>query len=97
MTLHISRYICDVFTEMRAADKSKNYSYLIGLIEEAQVLANRMEASLEEKQDLEWHHERTAKAEKESKKLEEQVLNLKNQIKFLKTQKTKLIKKNKNI
>jgi len=33
---------------MRTCDKMKNYSFLSGLIEEAQVLANRMESGLEE-------------------------------------------------
>ena len=47
-----NRYICSVFEEMRAALKTLNFSYLPGLIEEAQVMANRMEASLYDKHDL---------------------------------------------
>jgi len=31
---------------MRTADETKNFSYMKGLIEEAQVLANRMETAL---------------------------------------------------
>ncbi len=47
-----SRYLCDVFEEMRTCDKTRNFSYMPGLIEEAQVLANRMEASLHDKAAL---------------------------------------------
>jgi hypothetical protein len=41
-----SRYICNVFEEMRECLKTNNFSYLRGLIEEAQTMANRMEASI---------------------------------------------------
>ena len=41
-----SRYICTVFDEMRDCHKTHNYSYLPGLVEEAQMLARRMEAAL---------------------------------------------------
>ncbi len=40
-----NRYICTVFEEMRKLDANKNYSSLLSLIEEAQILANRMEAA----------------------------------------------------
>jgi predicted nucleic acid-binding Zn-ribbon protein len=48
-----NRFICDVIEEMRMADKTKNYAYLAGLIEEAQSLANRMEAGLHNRRDYE--------------------------------------------
>ena len=44
------RYLCDVLEDMRKADKTKNYSYTAGLIEEAQILATAMEEALELKQ-----------------------------------------------
>ena len=50
------RYICDVFQEMRDADKSKNFSYMKGLIEEAQSMANRMENRLHLGKDAERLH-----------------------------------------
>lgn len=57
------RYLCSVLEEMRTCYKSRNFSYLLGLIEEAQVLGERMESALGEKGDLEsWH--KKAKAEK---------------------------------
>ena len=48
-----SRYICTVFDEMRTAHKNHNYSYLTSLIDEANLLASRMEAALEDIRDLE--------------------------------------------
>jgi DNA helicase TIP49 (TBP-interacting protein) len=52
--------MCDVLYEMREAYKTRNFSYLKGLIEEAQTYANRMEAKLEQVKDIEklderWH------------------------------------------
>ena len=44
-----NRYLCDVLEEMRVANKTRNYSYLKGLIEEVQVIGNRMEAGLYDK------------------------------------------------
>ena len=44
-----NRYICTVFEEMRECIKSMNFAYLPTLIEEAQMLANRMEAALGDK------------------------------------------------
>ena len=66
----IPRYICSVFDEMRAIDKSKNYGALLGLIEEAQVLANRMEAKLSEYKDIERGENYIKKLKVEIKKLE---------------------------
>jgi len=47
-----NRMLCDVLQDMREADKTKNYGYLLGLIEEAQYRGSRMEASLEDQRDL---------------------------------------------
>ena len=41
-----NRYLCDVLNEMRKCVKTLNFSYLLGLIEEAQTLGSRMEAKL---------------------------------------------------
>ncbi len=66
-----SRYICTVFDEMRTAHKNRNYSYLESLIDEANLLASRMEAALEEVQSLEELHAECKKLRKELKELEE--------------------------
>ena len=67
------RYICDVLYEMRACTKTLNFSYLIGMIEEAQTLANRMESRLYEMKDFEHLHEEIRALKKKKKKLEKEV------------------------
>jgi len=57
--------------EMRDCVKTSNFSYLSGLIEEAQSLANRMESRLYEIKDFERLHEDIRKLKVEKKKLEE--------------------------
>tara|TARA_B110000046_G_C12888883_1_gene353459 strand:+ start:465 stop:659 length:195 start_codon:yes stop_codon:yes gene_type:complete len=57
--------------EMRDCVKTSNFSYLSGLIEEAQSLANRMESRLYEIRDFERLHEDIRKLKAEKKKLEE--------------------------
>jgi hypothetical protein len=66
------RDICSVLDEMRKCVETSNFSYLSGLIEEAQSLVNRMESRLYEIKDFERLHEdiRILKAEK--KKLEKE-------------------------
>lgn len=65
---YLNRTLCDVLDEMRKADETKNYSYLTGLIEEAQSMGNRMEDKLETIRD----HERLKKKLKDKlKKLNE--------------------------
>ena len=67
------RYLCDVLYEMRACTKTLNFSYLTGMIEEAQILANRMEARLYEMKDFERLHEEIRALKKKKKKLEKEV------------------------
>lgn len=47
-----NRTLCSVLDEMRKLHETRNYSILPSLIEEAQTLANRMEASLGDKNDI---------------------------------------------
>ena len=65
-----NRYICTVLDEMRDCVKTSNFSYLSGLIEEAQSLANRMESRLFEIKDFERLHEDIRKLKAEKKNLE---------------------------
>ncbi len=46
------RYLCDILSDMRGCEKTHNYSYLPGLIEEAQYRANRMEDRLSRVKDV---------------------------------------------
>ena len=65
-----NRMICDVLDELRKCNSTRNYSYMIALVEEAQTLANRMEAALWNQKDVE--HTR-----KEHKRLKEEIKQLK--------------------
>jgi len=68
-----NRFLCDVLNEMRECTKTLNFSYLLGLIEEAQTLGNRMEAKLYEIKDFEHLHEDIKALKKKKKKLEDKV------------------------
>jgi hypothetical protein len=46
-----NRLLCAVLDEMRECVKTSNFSYLSGLIEETQSLANRMESRLYDMKD----------------------------------------------
>ena len=67
----INRMMCDVLEEMRECTKTLNFSYLLGLIEEAQSLGNRMEAKLYDIKDYERLHDDIKDLQKKKKKLEE--------------------------
>jgi hypothetical protein len=56
----VNRSLCDVLEEMRKCYETRNFAPLMGLIEEAQTRANRMEAGLNDQKDIarmneEWH------------------------------------------
>ena len=68
-----NRYLCDVLNEMRKCVKTLNFSYLLGLIEEAQTLGSRMEAKLYDIKDFERLHEEIKALQKKKKKLEEKL------------------------
>jgi vacuolar-type H+-ATPase subunit I/STV1 len=46
------RFMCAILDDMRDCAKTHNYSYLPGLIEEAQYRANRMEDRLDRVKDV---------------------------------------------
>ncbi len=66
-----NRYLCSVLDEMRECTKTLNFSYLSGLIEEAQTLGSRMEAKLYDIKDFERLRDHIKELKKEKKKLEE--------------------------
>ena len=51
--MYLHRTICSVLEEMRSCNETKNYSYLLGLIEEAQSMANKMESKIDLINDFE--------------------------------------------
>lgn len=71
-----NRFICDVFSEMRECVKTLNFSYLLGLVEEAQTLANRMESALHDNNDIGYIHERVCNLKKEKKTLKKEIMEL---------------------
>lgn len=68
--MFLNRTLCDVLSDMRTCVKTLNFSYLIGLIEEAQTMGYRMEASLYDKNDIKDSHEKIKKLKAEIKDLE---------------------------
>ncbi len=68
-----NRTLCDVLQAMRDASKSKNFSYLDGLIEEAQNYGNRMEAGL-------WDQKEFRRAEKKHKKLKAEIRKMRDEL-----------------
>jgi len=42
----LNRTMCEVLDEMRKCNELRNYSALLGLIEEVQIMGNRMESPL---------------------------------------------------
>ena len=68
-----NRYLCAVLDEMRECVKTLNFSYLLGLIEEAQTLGSRMESKLFDIKDFDRLHEEIRDLKKKKKKLEKEV------------------------
>jgi hypothetical protein len=66
----LNRTICDVLGEMRKLYETRNFSALLGLIEEAQIMSSRMEAKLYSVKDINYAEEIKAKLKKEIKELE---------------------------
>ena len=48
---YLSRTICDVLEEMRKCNETRNYAPMSSLIEEVQIMGNRMEAKLSDRRD----------------------------------------------
>ena len=73
---HLHRTLCDVLDEMRACWKTRNFAPMKGLIEEAQGMGNKMEASLYEIKDLKKLREQYLQARRDVKNLEEEKASL---------------------
>jgi len=71
--MYPNRTLCEVLEEMRQLIKHLNFSPLPGLIEEAQSLGNRMEASLNDRNDAESYRLERSKLRKAVRKLEEKL------------------------
>lgn len=60
-----NRTICQVLEEMRKLYETRNFSGLLGLVEEAQTMANRMEAKLYTAKDIQYGEDIKANLKKE--------------------------------
>lgn len=69
----VNRYVCDVLEELRKCGKTSNYSMLPSLVEEIQVMVNRMEASLADVDDIQKMQRDKSKLKKEVRKLEAEI------------------------
>jgi len=69
----LNRYVCTVLEEMRQCTKNLNFSVLPSLIEEVQILVNRMEAKLHDIKDLDNLHDRIKEKKLILSKLEEKI------------------------
>ena len=69
----LNRLLCDVLGEMRDCVKTLNFSYLSGLIEEAQSLGSRMESHLYDIKDFNCLLDDIKALEKKKKKLKEEL------------------------
>lgn len=72
-----NRTMCAVLDEMRECNKTRNFAPLLGLIEEIQIMGNKMEAGLSDKHDLEEMKEQRSIMNKELKKLQAKIDELK--------------------
>lgn len=70
---YINRTLCDVLEEMRKCNEVRNYSALLGLIEECQIFGNRMESALEDNRDIQAMYEERKRLNKELKVLRSKV------------------------
>lgn len=68
-----NRTLCDTLEAMRMCHKTRNYLYLEGLIEEAQNLANRMEAALWDQKEFKRTQKRHKRLKKEVEEMEDKL------------------------
>jgi hypothetical protein len=64
-----NRYVCDVIEDMRKCLESLNFSPMKGLIEEMQVMVNRMESAIKDQKDLVKLNDELSSARKAYKQL----------------------------
>jgi len=83
-TNELNRTLCDVLEDMRNCFDTRNFTPLSGLIEEAQIMGNKMEAALFDKDDISEWAEAKALLKKEIEKLFKQKEDLEKAVKKLK-------------
>lgn len=78
-----ARTICACLEDMRKAVKTLNFYIIPGLIEEVQMLANRMEAALDTEMSYSERRDKLRKVNQEIKETEEELTKLKNELNLL--------------
>lgn len=76
MNYYRHRFLCDILQEMRVCCKTLNFSSLLGLVEECQVLGNRMENALEQQRDILQMDEEWTQKKKKLEALEKEIKEL---------------------
>ena len=64
-----NRYLCEVLEEMRKCLETNNFSYLGGLIEEAQSMGSRMESAIQDISDIDHYRQQRSALRKEVSEL----------------------------
>ena len=93
-----NRTLCDVLAEMRKCFETRNFYYLMGLVEEAQTMGDRMEGALWDQNDFRSAREELDKAKSslekrksECRAADETLRTMKSEIKALKREKHQLL------
>lgn len=64
-----NRTVCSILADMRKAYETRNFSYLLAMIEEVQYHANRMEAAIGDMKDIERFTKTRSEIKSDIKKL----------------------------
>lgn len=84
-----NRHLCDALDDMRKCTESLNFSAIKGLIEEVQIMGNRMEAALSNQKDLNNISKDLSEARKAYRKLQKEYNALHKKTKALKAKASK--------
>ena len=69
----LNRYVCEVLDDMRTCTKTLNFALIPSLIEEVQLMVNRMEMALHDMKDLQLLKDNIVKKKEELEKLEKKI------------------------
>jgi hypothetical protein len=72
MEKYSTRTMCDIIEDMRTMYKTRNFSYLMGLLEELQYRANRIENAFDIKDQVERYEKLRIKYKKEIAELKKE-------------------------
>ena len=69
----LNRYVCEVLDDMRTCTKTLNFALIPSLIEEVQLMVNRMEMALHDMKDLQHLKDVIVEKKEELAKLEKKL------------------------